>query len=77
MCDLGINGERNVADKRDSVYDRAFAMRIYVHDMLFRETISAQGTPQQFQQWRQLCDELNIIGCFAMTELGHRRVSIE
>lgn len=52
-------------------YDRSFTMRTYVHDILFNETIWAQGTTEQYQQWEGLIKNYNVIGCFAMTEMGH------
>ncbi|KAL6048645.1 fatty-acyl coenzyme A oxidase [Balamuthia mandrillaris] len=52
-------------------YDRGYSMRLYVHDTLFRESIFTHGTPQQWQQWKEPIESMQVIGCFAMTELGH------
>lgn len=52
-------------------YDCTLSMRLYVHFTLFRETLWAQGTPEQFNKWSKKIENMNIIGCFAMTELGH------
>ena len=45
-------------------------MRIGVHELLFRYTIRGQGTDQQIEKWDKLAERFDIIGCFAMTELG-------
>jgi len=52
-------------------YDNSFTMRKYVHEVLFRETIMAQGTPEQWASWRDRIETLQVIGSFAMTELGN------
>ena len=52
-------------------YDRSFQMKTYVHVKLFYETIWSQGTEEQFKKWEDLILKWNVIGCFAMTELGH------
>lgn len=54
-----------------SRYDRSFTMRLYVHDVLFDETIWSQGTPEQYKKWEDDIKNMRILGCFAMTELGH------
>lgn len=46
-------------------------MRLYVHEVLFRESIWAQGTPEQWDKYKDDINTYKIIGCFAMTELGH------
>jgi alkylation response protein AidB-like acyl-CoA dehydrogenase len=51
--------------------DRAYSMKVYVHEGLFRESIFTQGTNEQWQQWKDDIDDWRVIGCFAMTELGH------
>lgn len=70
---------RNLKDKRiaDALkkelgyYDCALSMRMYVHYSLFKETIWYQGTSQQYEKWKEDIENMNVIGCFAMTELGH------
>eukprot|EP01117_Protostelium_nocturnum_P015018 TRINITY_DN5781_c0_g1_i1.p1 TRINITY_DN5781_c0_g1~~TRINITY_DN5781_c0_g1_i1.p1 ORF type:complete len:689 (-),score=239.46 TRINITY_DN5781_c0_g1_i1:30-2057(-) len=52
-------------------YDRSLSMRLYVHEMLFRETIWAQGSATQFEKWKRSIDEMKVIGCYSMTEMGH------
>ena len=39
---------------------------------LFRVTMASQGTPEQAARWVPLVDSMKVLGCFAMTELGHR-----
>eukprot|EP01120_Amphizonella_sp_Union-15-10_P008001 TRINITY_DN2789_c0_g1_i3.p1 TRINITY_DN2789_c0_g1~~TRINITY_DN2789_c0_g1_i3.p1 ORF type:complete len:591 (-),score=93.84 TRINITY_DN2789_c0_g1_i3:29-1801(-) len=58
-------------DRIMEIYDSAFVMRLYVHKVLFKETIWAQGTKEQFNKYQDAIDKTEIIGCFAMTELGH------
>jgi hypothetical protein len=31
-------------------YDPSFQMRVYVHEIIFRETLWSQGTDEQFQK---------------------------
>jgi alkylation response protein AidB-like acyl-CoA dehydrogenase len=50
---------------------RSLGMRLYVHEVLFRESIWAQGTPEQWNKYKDDINTYKIIGCFAMTELGH------
>ena len=57
-------------------YDAAYSMRLYVHETLFRETVYTQGTDAQREHWVPLIDSFDVIGCFAMTELGHRSVAL-
>ncbi len=49
-------------------YDSNLQLRIYVHD-LFGETLACLGTTEQYQKYRNDVEEMNIYGCFAMTEL--------
>eukprot|EP01130_Rhizamoeba_saxonica_P015727 TRINITY_DN7105_c0_g1_i1.p1 TRINITY_DN7105_c0_g1~~TRINITY_DN7105_c0_g1_i1.p1 ORF type:complete len:685 (+),score=141.56 TRINITY_DN7105_c0_g1_i1:39-2093(+) len=56
---------------RIELYDSSFSMRKYVHETLFDETIKVQGTDEQYAKYRDDIKNWNIIGCFAMTELGH------
>eukprot|EP01012_Entosiphon_sulcatum_P013152 TRINITY_DN1841_c0_g1_i1.p1 TRINITY_DN1841_c0_g1~~TRINITY_DN1841_c0_g1_i1.p1 ORF type:complete len:698 (+),score=140.75 TRINITY_DN1841_c0_g1_i1:24-2096(+) len=41
------------------------------HFGLFALTILSQGTAEQQREWLPRCFKLNIIGCYAQTELGH------
>ena len=53
--------------------DPGFMTRLAVHYGLFFNTIMGQGTPEQVAYWvgRGAGDFRGIIGCYAMTELGH------
>lgn len=53
--------------------DPGFLTRLAVHFGLFYNTIVSQGTPEQVKYWTDKgAKELRgMIGCFAMTELGH------
>eukprot|EP01119_Soliformovum_irregulare_P000794 TRINITY_DN10585_c0_g1_i1.p1 TRINITY_DN10585_c0_g1~~TRINITY_DN10585_c0_g1_i1.p1 ORF type:complete len:730 (-),score=212.62 TRINITY_DN10585_c0_g1_i1:96-1988(-) len=54
-----------------SLYDPAWATRIGVHFGLFMPAIQGQGTQEQQDKYMPLITSMKIIGCFAMTELGH------
>lgn len=62
---------RRVFGEIVSRFDESLSMRLYVHFTLFNETIWAQGTDEQYARWRDDIEEMRVIGCFAMTELGH------
>ncbi|KAG0046964.1 acyl-Coenzyme A oxidase [Gryganskiella cystojenkinii] len=57
--------------KAMSYYTESFSMRIYVHEMLFRQALTLFGTAEQQDQWMDDINNWRVIGCFAMTELGH------
>lgn len=52
-------------------YDRSFGMKAYVHEVLFRESLWTQGTDAQWKKYESDINNMRIIGCYAMTELGH------
>ncbi|KAF9360290.1 acyl-Coenzyme A oxidase [Mortierella sp. NVP85] len=54
-----------------SYYSESFSMRIYVHEMLFRQALKLFGTAEQQDKWMPDIEQWRAIGCFAMTELGH------
>ncbi|KAG0206715.1 acyl-Coenzyme A oxidase [Mortierella sp. GBA30] len=54
-----------------SFYSESFSMRMYVHEMLFRQALKLFGTAEQQDKWMDDIDQWRVIGCFAMTELGH------
>ncbi|KAK3831145.1 MAG: hypothetical protein J3R72DRAFT_527761 [Linnemannia gamsii] len=51
-------------------YSESFSMRIYVHEMLFKQAVTLFGTSEQQDQWLADIEAWRVIGCFAMTELG-------
>jgi len=64
------------------LYDRSFSMRYMVHEFLFMNCIKNQGTEEQQMLFLEAHQTsivsstkqpplLPMIGCFAMTELGH------
>ncbi|KAJ3265153.1 fatty-acyl coenzyme A oxidase, partial [Borealophlyctis nickersoniae] len=56
-----------------SEYSESFQMRLYVHDMLFRNTFKMFASEEQKRgsTLARDIDEFSVLGCFAMTELGH------
>lgn len=52
--------------KAVSVYSPSFAMRIFVHESLFRSVVTMLGTKEQSAQWIDDIDNYRIYGCFAM-----------
>ncbi|KAI8075645.1 acyl-CoA dehydrogenase/oxidase [Thamnidium elegans] len=59
------------ASKALCFYSESFALRIGVHEALFRNVVQMLGNKEQQERWVQNVNEFRIIGCFAMTELGH------
>ncbi|KAI7885421.1 acyl-CoA oxidase [Lichtheimia hyalospora FSU 10163] len=53
------------------LYSENFGMRIAVHRTLFRNVLLMLGTDDQQKTWLPLVENYRILGCFAMTELGH------
>jgi len=51
--------------------DRSVSMRHFVHFPLFLGQIIHSGTKEQQDRWVKPAENLQIIGCFGMTELGH------
>ncbi|KAF9545604.1 acyl-Coenzyme A oxidase [Mortierella hygrophila] len=52
-------------------YSESYSMRMYVHDMLFKQALMLFGTSEQQDKWMDDIENWRVIGCFAMTELGH------
>lgn len=48
------------------LYSESFALRIGVHEALFRNVIQMLGSKEQQAQWVDNINEFKIIGCFAM-----------
>lgn len=49
-----------------SYYSESFSMRIYVHEMLFRQALKLFGTAEQQDKWLDDIEQWRAIGCFAM-----------
>lgn len=47
-------------------YSESFALRIGVHEALFRNVVQMLGSKEQEAQWINDVNEFKIIGCFAM-----------
>jgi len=54
-----------------SLYDPSWATRIGVHYGLFFSAFQGQGTEEQQKKYMDDIQSMKIIGCYAMTELGH------
>ncbi|KAI9475460.1 MAG: acyl-CoA dehydrogenase/oxidase [Benjaminiella poitrasii] len=52
-------------------YSESFGLRIGVHEALFRNVIQMLGNKEQVDEWLDHINQFRVIGCFAMTELGH------
>ncbi|KAG0247784.1 acyl-Coenzyme A oxidase, partial [Mortierella polycephala] len=52
-------------------YSESFTMRMYVHEMLFQQALTLFGSAEQQDKWIDDIVNWRVIGCFAMTELGH------
>lgn len=48
------------------LYSESFALRIGVHEALFRNVVQMLGNKQQQEEWIENVNEFKIIGCFAM-----------
>lgn len=49
----------------------SFNMRVFVSDLLFKRAFKLFGTKEQYEAWVDDIEQWRVIGCFAMTELGH------
>ncbi|KAI8364351.1 acyl-CoA dehydrogenase/oxidase [Radiomyces spectabilis] len=54
-----------------NMYSESFSMRFFVHDSLFRNVVNMLGNKEQQAYWNPEIENFRILGCFAMTELGH------
>lgn len=54
-----------------SLLDPSWSIRMGVHYGLFASSINSQGTDEQRQRYQRQIAEMRVIGCFAMTEMGH------
>ena len=54
-----------------SLLDPSWSIRMGVHYGLFASSINSQGSDEQRQRYQRRIAEMRVIGCFAMTEMGH------
>lgn len=47
-------------------YSESYSMRMYVHDMLFKQALMLFGTSEQQDKWMDDIENWRVIGCFAM-----------
>lgn len=52
-----------------SFYSESFSMRIYVHDMLFKQALMLFGNAEQQDKWMDDINNWRVIGCFAMVRI--------
>ncbi|CAL0331159.1 unnamed protein product [Lupinus luteus] len=67
IIELGLN-EEEASLLRTFVDEPAFTD---LHWAMFVPAIKGQGTEEQQQKWLPLAHKMQIIGCYAQTELGH------
>lgn len=53
------------------LYDHSLAIKLGVHFFLWGGAIQFFGTKRHHEKWLRDTEKFKIIGCFAMTELGH------
>lgn len=53
------------------IYDHSLGIKLGVHFHLWGGAIRFLGTERHHQKWLQDTEDYVVIGCFAMTELGH------
>jgi acyl-CoA oxidase len=58
------------------LYSESFALRIGVHEALFRNVVQMLGNKQQQEEWIENVNEFKIIGCFAMVCIHTRQWSL-
>lgn len=54
------------------LYSESFALRIGVHEALFRNVIQMLGSKEQQAEWVDSINEFKVIGCFAMVRICFR-----
>ncbi|XP_066312895.1 acyl-coenzyme A oxidase 3, peroxisomal-like [Miscanthus floridulus] len=54
-----------------AIYDHSLAIKIGVHFFLWGSAIKFLGTKRHHDKWLVATENYDIMGCFAMTELGH------
>ncbi|KAL1805968.1 hypothetical protein ACET3Z_029036 [Daucus carota] len=66
-------------DELNLTYEEATKLRFFIdeptytdlHWGMFVPAIKGQGTEEQQEKWLKLAEKMQIIGCYAQTELGH------
>ncbi|EME27365.1 Acyl-coenzyme A oxidase 3, peroxisomal [Galdieria sulphuraria] len=53
------------------MYDHSLSVAMGVHYGLFGSTIAFLGTEDQVREWLPKVEDCSMLGCFALTELGH------
>eukprot|EP00252_Welwitschia_mirabilis_P019483 TRINITY_DN4526_c0_g1_i1.p1 TRINITY_DN4526_c0_g1~~TRINITY_DN4526_c0_g1_i1.p1 ORF type:complete len:562 (+),score=96.10 TRINITY_DN4526_c0_g1_i1:549-2234(+) len=53
------------------IYDHSLAIKVGVHMHLWGLAIKHLGTERHHKKWLKATEDFAIVGCFAMTELGH------
>lgn len=53
------------------MYDHSLSVAMGVHYGLFGSTIAFLGTDDQIREWLSKVEDCSMLGCFALTELGH------
>ncbi|KAI3744108.1 hypothetical protein L1987_57183 [Smallanthus sonchifolius] len=53
------------------VFDHSFGIKLGVHFFLWGGAIQFMGTKRHHDKWLKPTETYEVIGCFAMTELGH------
>ncbi|CAN0440911.1 unnamed protein product, partial [Scytosiphon promiscuus] len=43
----------------------------FIHSLMFAPNVEALFTEQQREFWLPRCESMEVIGCYAQTELGH------
>lgn len=53
------------------LFDHSLAIKLGVHFHLWGGSILFLGTKRHHDMWLQATEDMDVLGCFAMTELGH------
>jgi acyl-CoA oxidase len=53
------------------IYDHSLSVAMGVHYGLFGSTIAFLGSEEQVKEWLPKVEDCTMMGCFALTELGH------
>ncbi|KAJ4841284.1 Acyl-coenzyme A oxidase 3, peroxisomal [Turnera subulata] len=67
----GWDLKRLALEEAAVVYDHSLAIKCGVHFLLWGHTLKFLGTKRHHEKWLKPTEDYKIMGCFAMTELGH------